>query len=103
MQVFLPANTSPVEFMAKVHPVQKGMSTAGWRGSRYAHPRAQSTAPGGKIAIQIISGSQGNGTETTPGDPSRTASVLHKREQILTGLQRGSSAALQGTAEDLDL
>lgn len=56
-----------------------------------------------KITVQIISGSQGNGTEISPKDPSRTTSVLHKRKQILTGLERGSSAPLQGTAEDMGL
>lgn len=40
-----------------------------------------------KITIQIPSGSQGNGTEIAPRDWSRTASVLRRKEQILTGLR----------------
>jgi len=103
MQIFLPANTLLVKFLAKVHPVQRGTSAAGWRGSRCAHPHVQGTAPAGKNHHSNHLRKPRNWYRGRPRNPSGTASVLHKREQIPTGLQRGSSVPLQGTGEDLGL
>lgn len=101
MQVFLSANTLLVEFMAKVHPIQKKKSAAGWRGSKCSHLHAQGIAPGKNAHSNHLKSIKWYSDH--PWDTNRTASVLLKREQILTGLQRGSSSPLQGTAKDFSL